>query len=92
MIDDTTSPFAGGSATVKDNPYDESEWKYYYAGMPLYFKNASTTTLDGVTATFYKKDENGTFVETGSQTIGTVAANTMAAQKLTLPNNQSQFV
>lgn len=92
MFDATTSPFDGGSATVKDNPYDESEWKYYYAGMPLYFKNASTTTLDGVTATFYKKDENGTFVETGSQTIGTVAANTMAAQKITIPNNQSQFV
>ena len=35
---------------------------------------------------------NGTFVETGSQTIGTVAANTMAAQKITIPNNQSQFV
>ena len=93
MFDATTSQFDGGSATVKDNPYDESEWKYYYAGMPLYFKNASATTLDGVTATFYKKgEENGTFVETGSQTIGTVAANTMADQKITIPNNQSQFV
>lgn len=93
MFDATTSQFDGGSATVKDNPYDESEWKYYYAGMPLYFKNASATTLNGVTATFYKKgEENGTFVETGSQMIGTVAANTMAAQKITIPNNQSQFV
>lgn len=92
MFDATTSQFDDGSAKVENNPYDESEWKYYYAGMPLYFKNASTTTLDGVTATFYKKDENGTFVETGSQTIGTVAANTMAAQKITIPNNQSQFV
>lgn len=92
MFDATTSQFDDGSAKVENNPYDESEWKYYYAGMPLYFKNASTTTLDGVIATFYKKDENGTFVETGSQTIGTVAANTMAAQKITIPNNQSQFV
>ena len=92
MFDATTSQFDGGSAVIKDNPYDEREWKYYYAGMPLYFKNASATTLDGVTATFYKKDENGTFVETGSQTIGTVAANSMAAQKITIPNNQSQFV
>lgn len=93
MFDATTSQFDGGSASVENNPYDESEWKYYYAGMPLYFKNASGTTLDGVTATFYKKgEENGTFVETGSQMIGTVAANTMAAQKITIPNNQSQFV
>lgn len=95
MFDATTSPFDGGNATVGDNPYNDSQWtrvEYYYAGMPLYFKNASTTTLDGVTATFYKKDENGNFVETGSQTIGTVAANTMAAQKITIPNNQSQFV
>ena len=79
----------------KGKAFDESQWtrvEYYYAGMPLYFKNASTTTLDGVTATFYKKDVNGNFVETGSQTIGTVAANTMAAQKITIPNNQSQFV
>lgn len=95
MFDATTSPFDGGNATVADNPYNDSQWtrvEYYYAGMPLYFKNASTTTLDGVTATFYKKDENGNFVETGSQTIGTVAANTIAAQKITIPNNQSQFV
>ena len=79
----------------KGKAFDESQWtrvEYYYAGMPLYFKNASDTPLDGVTATFYKKGENGTFVETGSQTIGTVAANTMAAQKITIPNNESQFV
>ncbi len=91
----TTSPFDGGNANVEDNPYNDSQWtrvEYYYAGMPLYFKNASTTTLDGVTATFYKKGESNTFEETGSQTIGTVAANTIAAQKITIPNNQSQFV
>ncbi len=96
MFDATTSPFDGGNATVEDNPYKDSQWtrvEYYYAGMPLYFKNASDTPLDGVTATFYKKgEENSTFVETGRQTIGTVAANTMAAQKITIPNNQSQFV
>ena len=75
--------------------FNESQWKrveYYYAGMPLYFKNASETPLADVTATFYKKDENGDFVVTGSQTIGTVAANTIADQKITIPNNQSQLV
>lgn len=92
MFDATTSQFDGGSASVENNPYDESEWKYYYAGMPLYFKNASDTTLNGVTATFYKKGENNTFEKTGSQTIGAVAANTMADQKITIPNNESQFV
>lgn len=79
----------------KGKAFDESQWtrvEYYYAGMPLYFKNASATTLDGVTATFYKKGENNTFEETGRQTIGTVAANTVADQKITIPNNQSQFV
>ena len=92
----TTSTFDDGNLGVADNPYNETQWtrvEYYYAGMPLYFKNASGTTLDGVTATFYKKgEENGNFVETGRQTIGTVAANTVADQKITIPNNQSQFV
>ena len=95
IFDATTSKFDNGSLTVVDNPYKDSQWtrvEYYYAGMPLYFKNASDTTLNGVTATFYKKGENNTFEETGSQTIGTVAANTVAAQKITIPNNQSQFV
>lgn len=79
----------------KGKAFDEFQWtrvEYYYAGMPLYFKNASDTTLNGVTATFYKKGENNTFEKTDSQTIGTVAANTMADQKITIPNNQSQFV
>ena len=87
--------FDGTSKDNVNNAYNDSQWtrvEYYYEGMPLYFKNASATTLNGVTATFYKKDENGNFVETGSQTIGTVEANTMAAQKITIPNNQSQFV
>ena len=73
--------------------FNENQWtRVEYAGMPLYFKNASGTPLDGVTATFYKKDENGNFVVTGSQTIGTVAAGTIADQKITIPDNQSQFV
>lgn len=73
--------------------FNESQWtRVEYAGMPLYFKNASDTPLAGVTATFYKKGDNGTFVETGSQTIGTVEANTIANQKITIQDNQSQFV
>lgn len=87
--------FDGTSTDNVNNAYNDSQWKrveYYYAGMPLYFKNASATTLNGVTATFYKKGENNTFEKTGSQTIGTVAANTMADQKITIPNNESQFV
>lgn len=95
MFDATTSTFDNGSLGVADNPYKDYQWtrvEYYYAGMPLYFKNASDTTLNGVTATFYKKGENNTFEKTGSQTIGAVAANTMADQKITIPNNESQFV
>ena len=95
MFDATTSTFDDGSLGVANNPYNETQWtrvEYYYAGMPLYFKNASDTTLNGVTATFYKKGENNTFEKTGSQTIGAVAANTMADQKITIPNNESQFV
>lgn len=84
-----------GTNSNQGRAFDKNQWtrvEYYYAGMPLYFKNASDTTLNGVTATFYKKGENNTFEETGSQTIGTVAANTMADQKITIPNNESQFV
>ena len=87
--------FNGENGLNQGSKFNESQWKrveYYYAGMPLYFKNASDTTLDGVTATFYKKDETGSFVVTGSQAIGTVAANTIADQKITIPNNQSQLV
>lgn len=84
-----------GTNSNQGKAFDKNQWtrvEYYYAGMPLYFKNASATTLNGVTATFYKKGENNTFEKTGSQTIGTVAANTMADQKITIPNNESQFV
>ena len=87
--------FNGENGLNQGNAFNESQWKrveYYYAGMPLYFKNASDAPLAGVTATFYKKDENGDFVVTGSQTIGTVEAGTIAGQKITIPDNQSQFV
>ena len=87
--------FNGENGLNQGSKFNESQWKrveYYYAGMPLYFKNASETPLDGVTATFYKKGETGDFVVTGKQTIGTVAAGTIADQKITIPDNQSQFV
>ena len=87
--------FDGQIGLNQGNAFNESQWtrvEYYYAGMPLYFKNASETPLADVTATFYKKDETGDFVVTGSQTIGTVEANTIADQKITIPNNQSQLV
>ena len=94
-IDKIAGQRFNGTNSNRGKAFDKNQWTrvgYYYAGMPLYFKNASATTLDGVTATFYKKGENNPFEETGSQTIGTVAANTMAAQKITIPNNESQFV
>ena len=95
-IDKIAGQRFNGTNSNQGKAFDKNQWtrvEYYYAGMPLYFKNASATMLDGVTATFYKKgEENGTFVETGSQTIGTVAANTVADQKIIIPNNQSQFV
>ena len=94
-IDKIAGQMYDGTNSNQGKAFDKNQWtrvEYYYAGMPLYFKNASDTPLDGVTATFYKKDESGTFVETGSQTIGTVAANTVGDQKITIPNNQSQFV
>ena len=94
-IDKIAGQRFNGTNSNQGKAFDKNQWtrvEYYYAGMPLYFKNASGTTLDGVTATFYKKGENNTFEKTGSQTIGTVAANTVADQKITIPNNQSQFV
>ena len=75
--------------------YSPDQWKrveYYYKGMPLYFKNASDTALEGVTAVFYKQDETSGTVETDRQIIGTVGANKFYAQKILIPNNQSRFV
>ena len=78
----------------QDSPYTPTQWtrvEYYYEGMPLYFKNASGTDLTNVTAVFYKKGTGGT-VETARQEIGTVGANQFYAQKILIPDNDSQFV
>lgn len=88
--------FSGNGLTGenKDQSYNAAQWtrvEYYYKGMPLYFKNASGTELNNVTAVFYKKGTDGT-VETTSQKIGTVGANQLYAQKILIPNNDSQFV
>lgn len=74
--------------------YNPSQWtrvEYYYKGTPLYFKNASSTALTDVTATFYKL-VNGALAPTDSQTIGTVDAGKLAAQQILIPDNDSRFV
>ena len=88
---------------IKDKPgthynqnqsYTPAQWtrvEYYYKDTPLYFKNASDAALTDVTATFYKL-ENGATAQTGSQTIGTVDADKLAAQQIRIPDNQSRFV
>lgn len=86
--DTTNKHFNQGSS------YDADQWKrveYYYKDTPLYFKNASSADLANVTAVFYKKGTDGT-VETTSQKIGTVGANQLYAQKILIPDNDSQFV
>lgn len=80
-----------------DLPYDATQWKrveFYYKGMPLYFKNASSTDLNNVTAVFYKQDETDASktVITVRQEIGTVEAGKFYAQKILIPDNKSQFV
>lgn len=80
-----------------DLPYNAAQWKrveFYYKGMPLYFKNASSTDLNNVTAVFYKQDETDASktVITARQEIGTVGANQFYAQKILIPDNKSQFV
>lgn len=78
----------------QNQPYNPAQWtrvEYYYKGTPLYFKNASSTALTNVTATFYKL-VNGAPAQTDSQTIGTVDAGKLAAQQIRIPNNQSRFV
>ena len=77
-----------------DSSYNAAQWtrvEYYYKGMPLYFKNESSTDLNNVTAVFYKKGTDGT-VETARQEIGTVEAGKFCAQKILIPNNDSPFV
>ena len=78
----------------QDSPYDAAQWtrvEYYYKDTPLYFKNASSADLTNVTAVFYKKGTDST-VETDHQKIGTVKAGEFYAQKILIPNNDSQFV
>lgn len=75
--------------------YNAAQWtrvEYYYKDTPLYFKNESGTALTNVTATFYKLKDGTTTEETGSQTIGTVDADKLAAQQIRIPDNQSRFV
>lgn len=78
-----------------DSSYKAAQWKrveYYYKGMPLYFKNASSTDLNNVTAVFYKKGTDGTVETTTSLPIGTVEAGKFYTQKIPIPNNDSPFV
>lgn len=78
----------------QNQPYNPAQWtrvEYYYKDTPLYFKNASSTALTNVTATFYKL-VNGALAPTDSQTIGTVDAGKLAAQQIRIPDNQSRFV
>ena len=91
--------FSGNGLTGenRDKSYNADQWtrvEYYYKGMPLYFKNESSTALTNVTAVFYKQDENDKTktLETARQEIGTVGANQFYPQKILIPNNQSQFV
>ena len=78
----------------QNQPYNPAQWtrvEYYYKDTPLYFKNVSGTVLTNVTATFYNL-VNGALAPTDSQTIGTVDAGKLAAQKIRIPDNQSRFV
>ena len=91
------SSFEAGKQGNQGKAFDAAQWtrvEYYYKGMPLYFKNASSTDLNNVTAVFYKQDENDKTktLETAHQEIGTVEAGEFYAQKILIPNNQSQFV
>ena len=86
--------FDGNKGSNQGNAFDPAQWtrkEYYCKGTPLYFKNASGTALEGVTAVFYKKGTDST-EQTARLPIGTVGANQFYAQKILIPNNQSQFV
>lgn len=88
------SSFEAGKQGNQGKPFDPNQWtrvEYYYKDTPLYFKNASNADLNNVTAVFYKKGTDGA-VETTYQKIGTVGANQLYAQKILIPDNDSQFV
>lgn len=87
--------FDGNKGSNRGKALDPAQWtrvEYYYKDTPLYFKNASGTALANVTAVFYKKEGTDGTVETTRQEIGTVGANQFYAQKILIPDNQSQFV
>lgn len=87
--------FDGNNGTNRGNAFNPAQWtrvEYYYKDTPLYFKNASSADLTDVTAVFYKKEGTDGTVETTRQKIGTVGANQFYAQKILIPDNQSQFV
>ena len=88
------SSFEAGKEGNRGKAFDAAQWtrvEYYYKDTPLYFKNASGTDLNNVTAVFYKKGTDGTVI-TARQEIGTVGANQLYAQKILIPDNDSQFV
>ena len=75
--------------------YNPTQWtrvEYYYKDTPLYFKNESGADLTNVTAVFYKQDETSGTAETKRLPIGTVKAGEFYAQKILIPDNDSQFV
>ena len=77
------------------SPYNADQWtrvEYYYKDTPLYFKNASSADLTNVTAVFYKQDGTSGTKQTDLQKIGTVKAGEFYAQKILIPDNDSQFV
>ena len=87
--------FDGNKGSNRGKALDPDQWtrvEYYYKDTPLYFKNASSADLTDVTAVFYKKEGTDGTVETTRQKIGTVGANQFYAQKILIPDNQSQFV
>lgn len=87
--------FDGNKGSNRGKALDPDQWtrvEYYYKDTPLYFKNASNADLANVTAVFYKKEGTDGTVETTRQEIGTVGANQFYAQKILIPDNQSQFV
>ena len=87
--------FDAGKNGNQGKAFNPAQWtrvEYYYKGMPLYFKNESGSDLTNVTAVFYKQAENGGTEPTASLPIGTVGAGEFCAQKILIPNNDSQFV